>query len=616
MPPGNVRILQAMVAVFVAATALHVGWIMAHEPFAFDAWNVAVDTNAQPITIGRFFEFWWHEYTHSNPRIVQVFAYLAYKLDYFAVIATPFALLALALATFVLGTGRWPGRGAARDLGLLTISIGFVWFALPEVGKTLFNRAYGANYFYGAVIQLWFLVPLRLVPHGRASSRWCVAYLFAGVFAGMCNEHTGPTLCAFVLGYAWWTGRRTGQRPVLAWAGAAGVVIGFAAIFFAPGQGERYDGLAQRMSLVGRLLHRGITGNLEIVRDLVVAAAPVLGVITIAAMFAVEDQRSRERRRDAVRVLALGMLASATITATLFVSPKLGSRFFLLPTALLMAGFLGLAEATLTTPRRLLPFIALAIAASIVSGMRTIPLYARASAASESRLAALAAAPQGSVFTAEAFEQVQDSWWFLGDDLRDVRKRDMVAKYFGLARVLFRQLDARAPLGVSDIRLVASVASSPGGRVDLPGSLELELERGTDLPALHRELAVAIERLRVRRASDKLDHIEVAVEFGGQRPSLPRPRVLVARWRPEALEAYGGTIERERGSKRRRLKLPPQVVGSDREIFLYEVGGSVRRLGTARDESLTYVASKNGVNWALACDADECFVIAVVRIGR
>ena len=35
------------------------------------------DTGAQPFSIGRFFDFWWFEYTHSNPRIGQAFTYLA-----------------------------------------------------------------------------------------------------------------------------------------------------------------------------------------------------------------------------------------------------------------------------------------------------------------------------------------------------------------------------------------------------------------------------------------------------------------------------------------------------------------------------------------------------------
>ena len=36
--------------------------------------------------------------------------------------------------------------------------------------------------------------------------------------------------------------------PRLRLAGALGCIVGFAAIFFAPGQGERYEGLATKVS--------------------------------------------------------------------------------------------------------------------------------------------------------------------------------------------------------------------------------------------------------------------------------------------------------------------------------------------------------------------------------
>ena len=156
-----------MCVAYVIVTAIHIGWIMLHEPFAFDAWNMAHDTQAKPFSLSRFTDYWWFEYTHSNPRLGQAFTYLAYKLEYFSVIATPLAFVLVALAVTILGTGRFPRRD--RDFALLAIAVGFSWFAFPQLGKTLFNRAYGANYLYGAAIQLWFLVPLRLTTDGSAS---------------------------------------------------------------------------------------------------------------------------------------------------------------------------------------------------------------------------------------------------------------------------------------------------------------------------------------------------------------------------------------------------------------------------------------------------------------
>ena len=543
MPPAWSRILRLLFVVYVAATAIHIGWVVFHEPFGFDAWNIAVDTGAKPITPGRFFDYWWFEYTHSNPRFGQPFTYLAYKLEYFAVIATPLAYLAISLAVTVLGLGRWPWR-RGRDLALWAIVIGSLWFALPQIGKTLFCRAYCANYVYGLAMQLWFLVPLRLATN--TSRGKCVAYLAAGVIAGLCNEHTGPTLCAFLVGYAYWIERRTKQRPMLVWAGAIGAVIGFAMLFFAPGQGERYDGLAQRVTLLGRFLQRGFTGNVEILRDLVLGAAPVLGLILILAVLAISgddpDDESRVRRRTIVRAIGIAMIAALAMAVTIFVSPKLGPRFYYGSICLLLAGFVALAD---LTAHRLWPFVVLAVASSIYAGGHTVPLYHRLAQASEARMAALARAKPGSIFFAESFEQIDETWWFLGDDFRDAKKRDMVATYFGLEGVVFHAFDANVPLGASGARLVPHYYQ--GDRsvcIEDDGGFSLGTFKGFDIAGLHHEIQVALALVQ-HRLEKHFERIDVAVELDDVRIVMPRPSILVGRWFPDRFEGYVGQIQRK-----------------------------------------------------------------------
>ena len=166
-------------------------------------------------------------------------------------IATPVAFVALTLAVFVLGTGRWPRRG--RDLALWAIAIGSCWFALPQLGKTMFCRAYGANYVYGAAIQLWFLVPLRLARACDAAADRADAVARRRRRAVQRAHRAGavPACSATRVARG---GRASGSR----WPARSGAIVGFAAIFFAPGQGQRYEGLAQQTSLVGRLLQRGV----------------------------------------------------------------------------------------------------------------------------------------------------------------------------------------------------------------------------------------------------------------------------------------------------------------------------------------------------------------------
>src|SRR5438876_918947 len=123
--PGVLRLLFVA---YVAATAVHIGVVVFHEPFAFDAWNMAIDTGAKPFSVSSFFDYGIGQYTHSNPRVGQWFAYLAYKLEYFAVIATPLAYLALSMAVTTLGLGRIPSWKRGRDLALCAIALGALWF--------------------------------------------------------------------------------------------------------------------------------------------------------------------------------------------------------------------------------------------------------------------------------------------------------------------------------------------------------------------------------------------------------------------------------------------------------------------------------------------------------
>jgi hypothetical protein len=590
---------------------------MAHEPFSFDAWNIANDTRGEPITLGRFVDYWADQYAHSNPRIGQALTYLAYKLEWFAPIATPLAYLAIALGAVVLGTARWPRSD--RDLGLIAIAAGFLWFALPNLGMIMFCRAYGANYVYGAAIQLWFLVPLRLVRRDRAAS-WpsALAYAAFGLVAGMANEHTGPTLCAFALGHAIWR-RRAGTVNRLDWAAAAGAIAGFAAIFFAPGQNERYDNAVQKVGLFERLLQRGIVVNFDIFRELVFAAAPLLAVLLVALVL--DDSgdaggvAGRDARRRALRFVALVAVAGTAITVTLFVSPKLGPRFYLASMVLLLAATIGVLDTVLRAPARLAPFVALAVLASSYAAFRTIALYRKVAAESDDRLAALAATRPGDVFTADSFVQIPDSWWFLGDDFRDARKREMVARYFDLTGVVLRGVDLDAPLGVTDVRLVPRYDLDPPSCLDEHGGLELGTFQGVNVAAIHAAMRNGIDDLRRRLpAGATLRALELDVGFVGAPPPLPAgaKRLVVGRWRPDSFVGWEGDIVRPSADKERVVVLPADLVGKPYDIWVYQVGGEAHRLGAAT-RGLTYTPWKSGAYWVLACRDDECFVIAATR---
>jgi hypothetical protein len=265
------------------------------------------------------------------------------------------------------------------------------------------------------------------------------------------------------------------------------------------------------------------------------------------------------------------------------------------------------------------PFVALAVAASVYAGVRTVPLFVRVSAQSADRLALLGRAPRGAVVTVESLDQVDDSWWFLGDDLRKPIQRELVAAYFDLGAVVFRAVDLDAPLGVSDVRLVPRYQVTPASCLDEHGGFELNGFRGLDVDSIQRAMLAGVARTQTRLGSaGRLDRLDLAVEFVGAAPALPRQTLLIGRWRPDRFEAWVGAIERRGVGQTRSVALPPALRGTDLEIFSYHLGGpsggDARRLGTARDATLAFVPWARGGYWALACDPEACFVIAAARV--
>lgn len=654
------RVLRALFVVYVAATAAHLAYVVSREPFAFDAWNLAIDTGAEPFSLGRFFAFWRDQYLSSNPRVGQPLAYLAYKLHGVAEVGTPLAFFALVGATFVIGAGRLPSWRRNADLAALAIGIGFLWFAAPEVGAYLFCRAYSTNYVWAAAIQLWFVAVVRLhlaqleapgaAPRSAGQHVWQMARLsLFGLVAGACNEHTGPTLVLFLLGGIWWVRRRRGAWPRGLVAASAGVIVGFAFLFFAPGQGQRYDGLAQRASLTDRLLSRGLSNNLDIFDDLLMAAAPLLLLTLVAFLLgelverrvAASPGQSGERpaepapdaaRHLALRVLALALVAGVLMTVTMFVSPKLGTRFFLHSMLLLMAAFFGVLTTFVQRPRHIAGFLVLALFASAYAAGRTIPLYTRLAWASEARLAALAAAPRGSVHTAIGWEQVPRSWWFLGDDFRDQKKRELVAKYFDLRALVFRGIDQNAPLWVTDVRLYPVYAFDRPLCLDAQPEVAVGPYQGRDVPTVQAAFRESIAEIQ-SAGLGTLEQMDLAVKFAGEAPPLPPGRLLVARWRAGRFEEPRARLTRD-GRSRRRTVVPGPALAAKGPLQVYAVavGDAPRLLGelpapspapplaappegrelpspSSAADKLSFAPWRSGAYWVLACSSSECWIV-------
>ena len=620
MTNGSARVLRILFYVYVIATCLHIARVVSCEPFAFDAWNVAVDTDAKPPSVDRFFTFWYEQYTSSNPRIGQPLAYLAYKLTGFAEIGTPLAYLSIVLAGFVLALGRWPSRKSGRDLATLAIGIGFLWFAAPNFPAYMFCRAYATNYVWAAAIQLWFLAALRLHDvRAPASPAKLAAFAILGVAAGMCNEHTGPTLLVLVIAYIAWTWRTYRVHSWFSYAGAFGAVVGYALVFFAPGQNQRYGGLGEKLSLVHQVMVRGFSGNLDILQGLLFAAAPQLVLLMFVVGIGILSERRQDEelaevrrlQRRAFATIAIALAAGALITVTVFASPKLGPRFYMHAMVALLAGGMAAIRAFLHSPRSYAPFVIVAVLASSYAAARTVPAFARYKQEADQRLADLAATPRGGVYTATAWNQVSETWWFLGDDFRDQKKRELAAKYFGLDRVLFRGSDVWATLGISDVKLVMRYEFEPAACLDELEHFDLKPYFGRDIGALHHAFLDTIAEIQGATTA-KLRTIDLVATFLSSPPPLPRAKTYVARWRDGVLEGYTATLGRQGRSTERTITITNRL-SADWDIYLVAVGDPPRLLGKSSERRFSYRPWRIGPYWTLACRGDACFVLMSVH---
>jgi hypothetical protein len=292
-----------------------------------------------------------------------------------------------------------------------------------------------------------------------------------------------------------------------------------------------------------------------------------------------------------------------------FASPKLGWRFFMHATLLLLGAITGVISTYLHRPRSFAPFVVVAVIASGYAIARTVPSYTKVSHASNERLAQLERAQPGSVVTLDAWDQIQESWWTLGDDVRDQQKQEMIAKYFALDRVLFRGGDLWKALGVTDVKLTMHYQLEQAQCIDEVDQLDLRPFIGRDVAAIHHAFVDGIVEIE-RALHTKVKTMDLTVTFLGETPPMPRDKLYLARWANGELEGYTASLKRAGRTSARQVVPSPGLGKSDFEIYAVAIGDAPRDLGsTTSGKPLTYEPWRTGTYWLLACKPSYCFVI-------
>lgn len=415
------------------------------EPVQRDGWGHFLYHRHIGLSFGSLYDFAKGTYTHNNPRLGQVFTLLQFTPGPWHEIVTPIVELALFYLLAAVVLGRWPSVRSSDDAVLFMVIVALTALASPQFGLILFYRPYTGNYLFGLAVNLAFLVPYRFHFEARRADRWwwIPIMIVLGFASGMANEHTGPAIVAAAMLATFEVWRRDRKVPVWAIAGIVAMIAGGIALFEAPGQAIRYNGLANHGSLIGRVLARGIVADLGLFGSLAGYLALTLPwiVIAVAARFAVGPTPATQPRRRTE--LALVGIAVA-IVATLLVSPKVGPRLYFGAVALGCAGIAGFVVRHLVPRWSKLAVAALSAGWLLFAGYKCVSAYHEVGPEFTTRLALLEHAPANSVLDLPSYT-VHRSRWVLDDDLAISQIRNMVAFSFQLALI---RLDG---VGVADV---------------------------------------------------------------------------------------------------------------------------------------------------------------------
>jgi hypothetical protein len=210
-----------------------------------------------------------------------------------------------------------------------------------------------------------------------------------------------------------------------------GLAMGYALLYFSPGQSLRYGGLVTQQSLLQRIFSRSPQDSLRIVRTFAVAVA-------CTAPWWIVAWWARRHRASTVmdRRLALAMFVTGGLMAlTLFGSPKYGPRLYFAPTALaILAAAIWIRPALdLRGGPRLLMLMA-AVAMSGYGFTKLVVTYSTVGDEFLHRMTLLQRGVAGTQVVVPPYS-APPSRWFLGDDLTAAGLREWIAGELKLSSI-------------------------------------------------------------------------------------------------------------------------------------------------------------------------------------
>lgn len=227
--------------IIVSFTAIYI--LNRLHPLYGDDWMYSMLPEPSNEHIKSFWDILYTQYKHyftwGGRSMVHIIAQtLLLSGEFWGDLLNSMAYVALTLVIYIFAN-----KGNKTNPALLIIINLLICFFQPAFGSTMLWITGSANYLWGSLIVVSFLLPYRLYVQKNTKDNYLkiIAFFFAGIIAGWTNENMGVALVCMIVLFIGYYKNQTKPIPRWAIAGLAGAIIGCILMIAAPGNYARMN---------------------------------------------------------------------------------------------------------------------------------------------------------------------------------------------------------------------------------------------------------------------------------------------------------------------------------------------------------------------------------------
>ncbi|NDW08107.1 DUF6056 family protein [Dysgonomonas sp. 520] len=312
---GKDAMKKANMALVVVCSFLLIFILNRNHPLFGDDWMYSMLPEPSNDRVKSFTDILYTQYEHyftwGGRSVVHVIAQsllLLGKLP--ADILNSLAYVALTLVIYTFAN-----RGNKKNPSLLIGINLLIFFFQPALGSTMLWKTGSANYLWGTLIVLSFLLPYRNYLFNSQKTNGnivkSIAFLFFGIVAGWTNENMGVALIAMTALFICYYKSSSMKIPAWAWTGLIGAIVGCAFMVAAPGNYARMDmigGTSEHVFFVSVYINQ-LLGTMAAFYYYSIVLVFIL-VLTLFFWLSCSKKENRNRQKGLMLIIFSGALVA------------------------------------------------------------------------------------------------------------------------------------------------------------------------------------------------------------------------------------------------------------------------------------------------------------------